>query len=106
MFRKEIFIFLNHFAKLYDRLKLLHIWQPNVVCHGGLKGDRHGPRRQGARQRSFVGSGARGAYRHGPSVGHGQVATAVGDGGCRAYIRGDDGRRPLLSLHVSCLSFL
>jgi hypothetical protein len=29
------YIFLIHFAKLYDRFKFLQIWQPTVVRHGG-----------------------------------------------------------------------
>jgi hypothetical protein len=53
--------FLIHFAKLYDRFKFLQIWQPTAVRHDGLKGNRHGPRRQGGRQRSGAGSGARGS---------------------------------------------
>jgi hypothetical protein len=68
--RKYLFILKNHFAKLYDGLKFLQIWQPR---HGGLKGNCHGPRRQGGRQLSAAGSGARGQP---TAMGHGGKGSA------------------------------
>jgi hypothetical protein len=63
---KFFIYFLNHFAKLYNRLIFMQIWQPTAMRHGGWQGNRHGPRRQGVRQRSAVGSGPTTAYRRGP----------------------------------------
>jgi hypothetical protein len=49
-----------------------------AVCHGGLKGNRHGPRQQGGRQRSAASSGAHDSLpprattvRAAPAMGHG-----------------------------------
>jgi hypothetical protein len=58
------------------------------VRYGGLQRNRRGPRRQGG-QRSAAGSGARCSL---PPWATAVVATAMGDGGSRTYIRGDGGR--------------
>jgi hypothetical protein len=61
------------------------------MTHGG-KGPpmvRCGER--GLRQPVATGHGDKGCARHGPWR---YVATVMGDGGSRAYIRGDGGRRP------------
>jgi hypothetical protein len=57
----KFFIIFNSFCKTIRPFQILQIWQPTAVRHGDLKGSCHGPRRQGSRQRSAAGSGARGS---------------------------------------------